>query len=97
MTKLSFIKQLWPRGRRAFRLVAASAAGVLLLAVISCSSLSRQAVVLPEVPGAKYIGSAECDQCHDDICQSFKTADHSRLIAQGRNGLDAGCESCHGP
>src|SRR5208282_5356030 len=28
---------------------------------------------------------------------SFKTADHARLIAQGKNGLDAGCESCHGP
>ncbi|HEY5043171.1 MAG TPA: cytochrome c3 family protein, partial [Verrucomicrobiae bacterium] len=27
----------------------------------------------------------------------FKTADHARLIALGKNGKDYGCESCHGP
>ncbi len=97
MTKPTFFKPLWPRRRWTRGLVTASAAGVLLLAVISCSSLSRQAVVLPDVPGAKYVGSADCDQCHDEICRSFQTADHARLIAQGKNGLDAGCESCHGP
>jgi len=85
------------RCRRARGAALVAGMGVLLLAVISCSSVSRQAVALPEVPGAKYIGSAECDQCHDDICQSFKTADHSRLIAKGPNAFDAGCESCHGP
>lgn len=69
----------------------------LVLAAISCSSLSRQAVVLPNVPGAKYIGSEECGMCHDKIYQDFKTADHSRLIARGNNGMNAGCESCHGP
>jgi predicted CXXCH cytochrome family protein len=77
-------------------LLAAGTAG-LLLAAISCGTLTRQAVVLPEVPGAKYVGSADCEQCHDEICRDFKTADHARLIAQGKNGLDAGCESCHGP
>ncbi len=83
----------WLRGAVAL----AAGAGVLLLAAISCSTINRQAVVLPDVPGAKYVGSAECEQCHDEICRSFKTADHARLIAQGKNGLDAGCESCHGP
>ena len=77
-------------------LLSAGVAG-LVLAVISCATTNRQAVALPDVPGAHYIGSAECDLCHDDICQSFKTADHARLIALGKNGLDAGCESCHGP
>ncbi len=77
-------------------MLAASAVG-LLLAAISCGTLSHQAVVLPDVPGAKYVGSADCEQCHDEICRSFKTADHARLIAKGKNGLDAGCESCHGP
>lgn len=76
--------------------LAAGAAGLILLA-ISCGTLSHQAVVLPDVPGAKYVGSADCEQCHDEICRSFKTADHARLIAQGKNGLAAGCESCHGP
>src|SRR5678809_1314553 len=70
---------------------------VLLAAAISCRSVNRSVVVLPEVPGAKYIGSKECEQCHDKIYRDFATADHARLIAEGANALNAGCESCHGP
>ena len=61
------------------------------------SSVSRSVVMLPNVPGAKYIGSKECEQCHEEITRSFRTADHARLIAEGPNALGAGCESCHGP
>lgn len=68
-----------------------------LLAVISCGTVTRTVVVLPQYPGAKYIGSKECEQCHDEICRSFQTADHANLIAAGPNALGAGCESCHGP
>ena len=70
---------------------------VLLLAGISCSTVNRSVVVLPDVPGLKYIGSKECEQCHDKICRDFATADHARLMAAGTNALSAGCESCHGP
>lgn len=97
MKLISFLKSLWPRTRRPRGLILAAGAGGLLLAVISCSSLTQRAVILPDVPGAKYVGSAECEQCHDDLCRDFKTADHARLIAPGKNGLNAGCESCHGP
>jgi len=96
MTKPSFLRSWLPGWRRCNATLAASVI-VLLLVVISCSTTNRQAVVLPDVPGAKYVGSADCEQCHDDICRSFKTADHARLIAQGKTALDAGCESCHGP
>jgi predicted CXXCH cytochrome family protein len=77
----------------------AAAAGLvaLLVAVISCSTVNRAVVVLPEVPGASYIGSKECEQCHDKLCRDFVTADHARLIAEGPNARSAGCESCHGP
>jgi predicted CXXCH cytochrome family protein len=68
-----------------------------LLAVISCATVKRTAVLLPQVPGANYVGSAECEQCHDEIYRDFQTADHARLIAPGPNALHAGCESCHGP
>jgi predicted CXXCH cytochrome family protein len=96
MTTFPSIKQIWPRSRWArLGLFAALAAG-LLFAVISCTT-TRHAVLLPDVPGAHYIGSAECEQCHDEICKTFKSADHSRLIAKGKNGSDYGCESCHGP
>lgn len=83
------------RGRR--RLVLIAGPMLLLLAVISCRSVNRSVVLLPEVPGAKYIGSKECEQCHEKLYRDFATADHARLIAQGPNALSAGCESCHGP
>lgn len=82
----------WARG-----LAVTASALVLLLAVISCRSVTRSLVMLPNVPGAKYIGSKECEQCHEEIYRSFQTADHARLIAPGPNALNAGCESCHGP
>ena len=70
---------------------------VLLVTAISCNTVHRSVVTLPNVPGAKYIGSKECEQCHDQIYRDFQTADHAKLIAQGPNALSAGCESCHGP
>ena len=97
MKTISFFHRLLPDSRRLRGLVSLAAAGLLLFVVISCRTATRHAVVLPDVPGAKYIGSVECEQCHEEICRSFRTADHARLIAQGKNGIDAGCESCHGP
>ncbi len=82
----------WVRG-----LVLAAIPMVVLLLVISCGTVTRSVVVLPNVPGAKYIGAKECEQCHEQIYKGFATADHARLIAEGTNALGAGCESCHGP
>src|SRR5271169_4769660 len=97
MKIISIYHRILPRARRLRGAVAVAAVSLLLFVAISCSTLNHQAVVLPDVPGAKYVGSADCEQCHDEICRTFKTADHSRLVAKGKNGLDAGCESCHGP
>jgi predicted CXXCH cytochrome family protein len=88
-------KMFSPRWGRAAALVGGTIS--LLAAGISCQSVSRSVVMLPNVPGAKYIGSKECEQCHEEISRGFKTADHARLIAEGPNALGAGCESCHGP
>ena len=97
MKLFSFLNQLRHRCRRMRGVGLVAGAGVLLLAAISCSTVSRQVVMLPNVPGAKYIGSKECEQCHEEIYRGFQTADHARLIAEGPNALNAGCESCHGP
>lgn len=82
----------WGRG-----LAVTAGATVLLVAVISCRTANRSVVLLPNVPGAEYIGSKECEQCHEEIYRDFQTADHARLIAEGTNAINAGCESCHGP
>lgn len=74
-----------------------AAAVFLAFAAISCRTVSRVAVKLPDVPGAKYIGSKECEQCHEEIYRNFQTADHAVLTMGGPNVLNAGCESCHGP
>jgi predicted CXXCH cytochrome family protein len=73
------------------------AAAVLLLVLVACRTVNRAVVLLPNVPGAEYIGSQACAECHSELYRDFATADHARLIAEGPNALHAGCESCHGP
>ena len=86
------------RGRKTLRLLVTALAAVLLVATISCRTVNRPVVALPQVPGAHYIGAEQCEQCHEDLYKGFiATADHARLIALGTNALSAGCESCHGP
>lgn len=88
---LQKIPAAWGRG------LAVAACLLIMLAANSCRTVHRQVVVLPNVPGAKYIGSKECEQCHEDIYKNFVTADHARLVTDGPNAIQAGCESCHGP
>jgi predicted CXXCH cytochrome family protein len=76
--------------------VVAGAAG-LLWAAISCTTVTRTVVIPPNIPGAKFVGSKECEVCHEDIYRDFKTASHARLQAKGPNAINMGCESCHGP
>lgn len=90
--ELSRLPTRWMRA-----LVAGVGAILLVIVVASCQSVHRTEVLLPNVPGAKYIGSKECEQCHDKLYRDFATADHARLIAQGQNSINAGCEGCHGP
>ena len=94
-SKLKVLKRLPATWARV--LAAAAGAAVLLTAVISCRTVTRSVVVLPNVPGANYIGSSECELCHDEIYRDFTTADHARLMTAGPNAINAGCESCHGP
>src|SRR5579885_428807 len=96
--KLNLLHRMSSVVRRAGRWLAVGwLALVLVLVAMSCRTVNRSAVILPDVPGAKYIGSKECEQCHDKLYRDFATADHARLIAEGPKALNAGCESCHGP
>jgi predicted CXXCH cytochrome family protein len=66
-------------------------------ALLSCATVSRTVVAPPQIPGATYVGSKSCSDCHEDITKGFDTATHARLQAHGPNATEVGCESCHGP
>lgn len=63
----------------------------------SCSTVQRTLMAPPNIPGATYVGSDNCAQCHETITKDFHTASHARLKAEGANAINVGCESCHGP
>lgn len=73
----------------------ALAAGVAV--GVSCTTVQRTLVAPPSIPGATYVGSETCQQCHEQISGDFHSATHARLKAEGPNAVNIGCESCHGP
>lgn len=79
-----------------FAWCAGGTAGVALIA-ISCVGVSHTIFAPPSIPGATFVGTESCEDCHEKINRDFKTADHARLQAKGSNVPDVGCESCHGP
>jgi predicted CXXCH cytochrome family protein len=84
------------RLRAAFTLGLAGLA--LVLTAVSCHTVDPAIVVVPpNIPGATFVGSQECEQCHKDIYRDFHTATHARLQARGPSAINMGCESCHGP
>ncbi len=88
-----------PRKRNAIRrrLLAVSVVLAVALIAISCATVNRTVLAPPNIPGAEFVGSQTCAQCHDQIVRDFKTATHARLKASGDNAKNVGCESCHGP
>jgi predicted CXXCH cytochrome family protein len=78
------------------KLIAALAATLAAIGVVSCVSINRVAVVPPHIPGATFVGSKTCEDCHENITKGFHTATHARLQAEGANATEVGCESCHG-
>jgi len=70
---------------------------VWAIAVISCTSVNRVAMVPPSIPGATYVGSDDCAACHQEESGQFAGSTHSRLHVHGGNAEEIGCEACHGP
>jgi predicted CXXCH cytochrome family protein len=67
------------------------------LLVVSCVTTERVVVAPPQIPGAKYVGSKQCAQCHSDITDGFATATHAKVAVASSGATDTGCETCHGP
>ena len=75
---------------------AAGGGASLAVVLMSCATTSRTMMAPPTIPGATFVGSEACAQCHEKLVRDFRTADHARLQAKGQNAVDMGCESCHG-
>jgi predicted CXXCH cytochrome family protein len=87
----------WIRNLRQNFLWLAGGGASAALILISCATTGRTMMAPPSIPGATFVGSEECAQCHEKTVRDFKTADHAKLQAKGPNAVDMGCESCHGP
>ena len=88
-------RQQGPKARaRKLALVALVLLSIAVL--ISCATVDRVVMMPPEVPGAKFVGSKNCADCHGEITKHFTTATHAKLKAHGANAENIGCESCHG-
>ncbi|HEU5397409.1 MAG TPA: cytochrome c3 family protein [Verrucomicrobiae bacterium] len=76
--------------------IAGLIAGIALV-VISCAT--SPSIVAPlEIPGAHYVGSDVCFQCHTQITRAFDASPHAHLVLESTNPPGgAGCEACHGP
>ena len=84
MRPLGKLSAGWKRG-----LILLTVLSFFSLVVISCRTVNRAIVMLPNVPGATYIGSKECEQCHQELYRDFRTADHALLTLGGPNGTRA--------
>jgi DmsE family decaheme c-type cytochrome len=68
--------------------------------LIGCSALDKRADVIkaPEVaPGAVYVGSETCLDCHEDLGNDKHNIHMSIAEFEVTGGYRTGCESCHGP
>jgi predicted CXXCH cytochrome family protein len=66
------------------------------LLLVSCVTTSRTIIAPPSIPGATYVGSNKCAECHEDTSTHFGDATHARLGLKDEKGMDISCESCHG-
>ena len=87
----------WIRDARGNLMWIAGGGASAALILISCGTTGRTMMAPPSIPGATFVGTEECSQCHEKLVRDFKTADHAKLQAKGENAKDMGCESCHGP
>ena len=67
------------------------------LLLVSCVTVNRAVLAPPNVPGAKFVGSKACAECHSNMTGHFATATHANVALTDTKVGDTGCEACHGP
>jgi predicted CXXCH cytochrome family protein len=67
------------------------------LLLVSCVSVNRAVLAPPSVPGANFVGSKACTECHAETAEHFGSATHARIALADPKLGDTGCETCHGP
>jgi predicted CXXCH cytochrome family protein len=69
----------------------------ILGSLVSCVTINDAIMAPPHIPGAEFVGSDSCTQCHENITDHSHSATHSGLKMSEARDLDTGCETCHGP
>jgi predicted CXXCH cytochrome family protein len=67
------------------------------LLLVSCVTVNRAILAPPKVPGAHYVGSKACAECHADKTSHFANSTHAKVALADPKIGDTGCEACHGP
>jgi hypothetical protein len=76
----------------------AFALGLVMLALVSCSTVTPVSINPPKVADAHFVGNAACADCHSDYTRLFAASPHGLFHKPGKAGLgETGCELCHGP
>ncbi len=70
----------------------------------ACSIFEFEPVVMtpPSIPGAEYVGSESCIECHEAEYKYFQLTDHASVAIditdeEAEAGQAEACEACHGP
>jgi predicted CXXCH cytochrome family protein len=72
--------------------------GLVLLALVSCSTLTPVSNNPPAVANAQFVGNSACVDCHTEYTRKFATSPHGLFHKpDGKSQGETGCESCHGP
>jgi predicted CXXCH cytochrome family protein len=67
------------------------------LFLVGCVVANRTVVAPPSVPGATYVGTKKCAECHEHVTGHFESSTHANVALKNDKGVDIGCEACHGP
>lgn len=70
---------------------------LMIIAVVIMLPLPPTALANQTLPGARYVGSATCGDCHEEVTSAFNQTVHGLAFSVDDSRGMVTCESCHGP